>query len=226
MAALESSHSMDQPLPHYVRTALSPCSLQPPLRPRLCVFESSAHSLNTLQKLGEKLGQGSFGSVYRALNWTTGETVAVKQIGLANIPKSDLPDIMVRLSSCPVAEQKLTLFDHMQSEIDLLKNLNRRSSLSLSAHACALTSCTNRSKHRSIPRLQRHHHPSLHRPRVLRERLPTRHRQEVRPLPRIPRRPLCTSSSAGSRLSTRSGSDTSGYQREQYSSKQRRRDQM
>nr|CRX79036.1 hypothetical protein ls5930a1_00081 [Leucosporidium scottii] len=55
-------------------------------------------------KLGEKLGQGSFGSVYRALNWTTGETVAVKQIGLANIPKSDLPDIM--------------------SEIDLLKNLN------------------------------------------------------------------------------------------------------
>ncbi|ORY78918.1 hypothetical protein BCR35DRAFT_325387 [Leucosporidium creatinivorum] len=72
MVTLESSHSMDQPLPHY--------------------------------KLGEKLGQGSFGSVYRALNWTTGETVAVKQIGLANIPKSDLPDIM--------------------SEIDLLKNLN------------------------------------------------------------------------------------------------------
>lgn len=48
-----------------------------------------------LQKLGEKLGQGSFGSVYRALNWTTGETVAVKQIGLASIPRSELPDIMV-----------------------------------------------------------------------------------------------------------------------------------
>ncbi|KDE07893.1 STE/STE11/CDC15 protein kinase [Microbotryum lychnidis-dioicae p1A1 Lamole] len=55
-------------------------------------------------KLGEKLGQGSFGSVYRALNWHTGETCAVKQIGLTNIPKAQLPDIM--------------------SEIDLLKNLH------------------------------------------------------------------------------------------------------
>ncbi|SCV70676.1 BQ2448_3438 [Microbotryum intermedium] len=45
-------------------------------------------------KLGEKLGQGSFGSVYRALNWHTGETCAVKQIGLTNIPKAQLPDIM------------------------------------------------------------------------------------------------------------------------------------
>lgn len=115
---------MDQPLPHYVRIALP---AHPPLRPRLCVFESSANSLETLQKLGEKLGQGSFGSVYRALNWTTGETVAVKQIGLANIPKSDLPDIMVRLSSLPVAEQELTLLNYTQSEIDLLKNLNRPS---------------------------------------------------------------------------------------------------
>ncbi|GAA5885013.1 hypothetical protein JCM16303_006517 [Sporobolomyces ruberrimus] len=55
-------------------------------------------------KLAEKLGQGAFGSVYKALNWTTGETCAVKQIDLSHIPHSDLPDIML--------------------EIDLLKNLH------------------------------------------------------------------------------------------------------
>jgi hypothetical protein len=33
-----------------------------------------------------------------ALNWTTGETVAVKQIQLANIPKVDLSEIMASRS--------------------------------------------------------------------------------------------------------------------------------
>ncbi|PWN48605.1 hypothetical protein IE53DRAFT_319044 [Violaceomyces palustris] len=55
-------------------------------------------------QLGDCLGKGAFGSVYRGLNWMTGETVAVKQIQLTNIPKSELGEIM--------------------SEIDLLKNLN------------------------------------------------------------------------------------------------------
>ncbi|KAI9627114.1 hypothetical protein KEM48_010023 [Puccinia striiformis f. sp. tritici PST-130] len=55
-------------------------------------------------QLGEVLGRGAFGCVFRALNWCTGETVAVKQVGLSNIPRSELPEIM--------------------SEIDLLKNLD------------------------------------------------------------------------------------------------------
>lgn len=55
-------------------------------------------------QLGEVLGRGAFGCVFRALNWFTGETVAVKQVGLSNIPTSELPEIM--------------------SEIDLLKNLD------------------------------------------------------------------------------------------------------
>ncbi|EAU85791.2 STE/STE11/cdc15 protein kinase [Coprinopsis cinerea okayama7 len=55
-------------------------------------------------QLGDSLGKGAFGQVYRALNWETGETVAVKEIQLSNIPKGELPEIM--------------------SEIDLLKNLN------------------------------------------------------------------------------------------------------
>lgn len=54
-------------------------------------------------QLGDCLGKGAFGSVYRALDWSTGETVAVKQIKLTDLPKSELRVIML--------------------EIDLLKNL-------------------------------------------------------------------------------------------------------
>jgi hypothetical protein len=48
-----------------------------------------------LKQLGDCLGKGAFGSVYRALNWNTGETEAVKQIRLTDLPKSELRVIMV-----------------------------------------------------------------------------------------------------------------------------------
>jgi hypothetical protein len=42
----------------------------------------------------------NFGHVLGALNWATGETVAVKEIQLSNIPKGELGQIMVRMDSC------------------------------------------------------------------------------------------------------------------------------
>ena len=56
------------------------------------------------QQLGDILGRGAFGSVYRALNWSSGETVAIKLISLASLPPSDRKSI--------------------KQEIDLLKNLH------------------------------------------------------------------------------------------------------
>lgn len=64
---------------------------------------SSPRALSNYQ-LGDLLGRGASGSVYRALNFLTGETVAIKSVSLLTLSPSALPDIM--------------------SEIDLLKNLN------------------------------------------------------------------------------------------------------
>lgn len=49
------------------------------------------------QRLGECLGKGAFGSVYKAFNWGTGEAVAVKQIKLGDVPYSELR--MIEVSS-------------------------------------------------------------------------------------------------------------------------------
>ncbi|RQM05513.1 hypothetical protein DH86_00001533 [Scytalidium sp. 3C] len=52
-------------------------------------------------RLGECLGKGAFGSVYKAFNWGTGEAVAVKQIKLGDLPKSELRMIEVTTSGPP-----------------------------------------------------------------------------------------------------------------------------
>ncbi|KII90830.1 hypothetical protein PLICRDRAFT_107006 [Plicaturopsis crispa FD-325 SS-3] len=75
-----------------------------PAKPSGSSSRSSASKPLKDFQLGDSLGKGAFGQVYRALNWATGETVAVKEIQLSNIPKGEIGEIM--------------------SEIDLLKNLN------------------------------------------------------------------------------------------------------
>lgn len=49
-------------------------------------------------QLGDCIGKGAFGSVYRALNMSNGETVAIKQVRLADLPKAELTTIMQEIS--------------------------------------------------------------------------------------------------------------------------------
>ena len=62
------------------------------------------------QQLGECIGRGQFGSVYRALNLTNGRVVAIKRIGLDGLSDSEIL--------------------HLSNEIELLKDLSHPSIVS------------------------------------------------------------------------------------------------
>ncbi|XP_057849758.2 MAP3K epsilon protein kinase 1 isoform X2 [Cryptomeria japonica] len=72
---------------------------------------SSSHfhkskTLNDKYILGDEIGKGAYGRVYKGLDLENGDFVAIKQVSLENIPQEDLNIIM--------------------QEIDLLKNLNHK----------------------------------------------------------------------------------------------------
>ncbi|XP_062112960.1 MAP3K epsilon protein kinase 1-like [Humulus lupulus] len=69
----------------------------------------SAHKSKTLDNkymLGDEIGKGAYGRVYKGLDLENGDFVAIKQVSLENIAQEDLNIIM--------------------QEIDLLKNLNHK----------------------------------------------------------------------------------------------------
>lgn len=47
-----------------------------------------------LQQIGNCIGRGQFGSVYRALNLNTGQMVAVKRIGLEGLKEEEISQLM------------------------------------------------------------------------------------------------------------------------------------
>ncbi|XP_072971497.1 MAP3K epsilon protein kinase 1-like isoform X1 [Typha angustifolia] len=70
---------------------------------------SHFHKQKTLDNkymLGDEIGKGAYGRVYKGLDLENGDFVAIKQVSLENIPQEDLNIIM--------------------QEIDLLKNLNHK----------------------------------------------------------------------------------------------------
>lgn len=45
--------------------------------------------------LGDEIGKGAYGRVYKGLDLENGDFVAIKQVSLGNIPQEDLNIIMV-----------------------------------------------------------------------------------------------------------------------------------
>ncbi|KAJ2848071.1 Protein kinase of the Mitotic Exit Network, partial [Coemansia brasiliensis] len=64
-----------------------------PAKERLTVYSESAQRLTNYQ-LGNCIGRGQFGAVYRALDLETGEMVAVKQIPLVGQDADSMEDVM------------------------------------------------------------------------------------------------------------------------------------
>lgn len=52
-----------------------------------------------MQRLGEVIGKGGWGTVYQGWNQVTGDFVAIKEVALQQIPKEQLNGFMV----CPLA---------------------------------------------------------------------------------------------------------------------------
>lgn len=67
---------------------------------------NKSKTLDNKYMLGDEIGKGAYGRVYKGLDLENGDFVAIKQVSLENIPQEDLNIIM--------------------QEIDLLKNLNHK----------------------------------------------------------------------------------------------------
>ncbi|KAJ0963046.1 hypothetical protein J5N97_028168 [Dioscorea zingiberensis] len=75
-------------------------------RPAAATHFHKSKTLDNKYMLGDEIGKGAYGRVYKGLDLENGDFVAIKQVSLENIPQEDLNIIM--------------------QEIDLLKNLNHK----------------------------------------------------------------------------------------------------
>ncbi|KAH7658149.1 Non-specific serine/threonine protein kinase protein [Dioscorea alata] len=75
-------------------------------RPAAATHFHKSKTLDNKYILGDEIGKGAYGRVYKGLDLENGDFVAIKQVSLENIPQEDLNIIM--------------------QEIDLLKNLNHK----------------------------------------------------------------------------------------------------
>jgi serine/threonine protein kinase len=58
--------------------------------------------------LGDEIGKGAYGRVYKGLDLENGDFVAIKQVSLENIPQEDLNIIMVSFFFTYYHAQELT----------------------------------------------------------------------------------------------------------------------
>ncbi len=51
-----------------------------------------------MQQVGDRIGKGAYGTVYRGLNTEIGEVVALKQFDLLNVGKDDMDSLTVSVT--------------------------------------------------------------------------------------------------------------------------------
>ncbi|KAG6534927.1 hypothetical protein ZIOFF_008835 [Zingiber officinale] len=87
-------------------------------------------TLDNKYMIGDKIGKGAYGTVYRGLDLENVDFVAIKQVSLENILQEDLNFIMVRSQLLIHLSVKLnfSIEARWRQEIDLLKvNVNSHS---------------------------------------------------------------------------------------------------
>jgi serine/threonine protein kinase len=73
--------------------------------------------------LGDEIGKGAYGRVYKGLDLENGDFVAIKQVSLENIPQEDLNIIMVRIPFLLLLPSQLTCSAPPESQLHEMRFL-------------------------------------------------------------------------------------------------------
>ena len=61
---------------------------------------AAALTLSCCQQLGDEIGKGGFGTVFKGLNVKTGDFVAIKRMSLRNVDMDEIQSMQVRGGCC------------------------------------------------------------------------------------------------------------------------------